>query len=86
MNPNRQGETAYGFMWKYDDGNHEDIDPVKYKNQKMIFKIDKKTGIIIREYKSMSEAAKDLNVSMNKIRIACGGRDSFDDFVLRYKI
>ena len=36
VNPNRQGETAYGFMWKYDDGNHEDVDPVKYKNQKII--------------------------------------------------
>lgn len=86
VNPNRQGETAYGFMWKYDDGNHENINPVKYKNRRMISKIDKKTGKVIREYKSMSEAAKDLNVSMNKIRIACGGRDSFGDFVLRYKM
>lgn len=86
VNPKRQGETAYGFMWKYDHGNHNDINPVKYKMQRAIVKIDKISGEIIEEYKSMAKTAKDLNISMNKVRSACNGKDDlFDDFYLRYK-
>ncbi len=84
VNPKRQGETAYGYMWKYDDGNHVDISQVPYKVQKGVLKIDKETGKVIIRYKSMAEASRELGVSMNKIRIACKGRDSFKDFVLKF--
>ncbi len=84
LNPNRQGETAYGYMWKYDEGNHADVEQVGYKNRKRIIAINKNTGKMIKEYPSMSKAAKELKVSMNKIRTACNGRDSFDDFILKY--
>jgi len=85
VNSKRQGETAYGFMWKYDEGNHSDIQPVKYKSQKAVEKINKESGAVIEEYKSISSAAKDLKVSMNKIKYACNGKDSFETFTLRYK-
>ncbi len=86
VNPNRQGDTAYGYMWKYDTGNHSDIAPVKYKLQKQVVKIDKKTGNKMCEYKSMTVAAKELGVHINHIRKACEGtEDISNDFYLRYK-
>lgn len=85
VNPNRAGETAYGYMWKYDTGIHNDIEPVKYKMQKAVLKIDKYSGKIIEEYASMSKAAKALNVSLGKVRRACGGTDTFASFILQIK-
>ena len=85
INPKRQGETAYGFMWRYDNGDYSDISAVVRKNWKKIVQIDKRTGKVIKVYQSMSGVAKDLKVSMYKIRVACNGKDSFDDFVLKYE-
>lgn len=86
VNPNRAGETAYGFMWKYDTGNYDDIEPVKYKMQKAVIKIDKITGEVIEEYASMSKASKALNVSMGKVQRACrGNTKAFSDFILQIK-
>lgn len=85
VNPKRQGEAAYGYMWKYDTGDHSDIDPIKYKSQKAVVKVEKTTGRVLETYKSMAEASRSLGVSMNKIRIACNGRDSFDSFILKFK-
>ncbi len=85
VNPKRQGEAAYGYMWKYDTGDHSDIEPIKYKHQRAVVKIEKGSGKVLEKYKSMAEASRSLKVSMNKIRYACEGRDSFDDFILRYK-
>lgn len=86
INPKRQGDSAYGFMWKYDDGNHDDISRIPYKSTKAVVKIDKKTGEILEEYKSMARAAESLGISMNKVRYACEGRtDKFNSFILKYK-
>ncbi len=71
VNPNREGETAYGFMWKYDTGDHGDIDPVKYKAQRSVLAIDPATGKVYAKYKSMSEASKALNISMRKTKKSC---------------
>lgn len=86
VNPNRAGETAYGFMWKYDNGYHGDIGHVQYKAQKAVVKIDDKTGEIIDEYQSMVKASKAIGVSLDKIRTECSGQQKqFDGFSLRYK-
>lgn len=85
VNPKRQGEAAYGYMWKYDTGDHSDIEPIKYKHQKAVLKIDKNSGKIIERYKSMAEASRSLKVSMHKIKYACDGKDSFDTFILKFE-
>lgn len=71
VNPKRQGETAYGYMWKYDTGDHSDIESVQYKVRKTVLKIENESGIIVAEYSSLSEAARENNVSNNTITRAC---------------
>lgn len=86
INPKRQGYTAYGYIWKYDEGDYSDIHPIVYKAQKAIVKIDKATGKIIDEFKSMAEAARQLGISMDEVRQKCAGMDSFvEDFYIRYR-
>lgn len=86
VNPKRLGDSAYGFMWKYDEGSHDDIPRIPYKSTRAVVKVDKITGNVLDEYKSMACASKDLGISMNKVRYACEGRtDKFDGFILKYK-
>lgn len=86
VNPNRQGDNAYGYMWKYDTGNHDNIAPIKYKAQRSVLKISKSDGTILDSFKSMSVASKELHVNMYHIKKACDGDDTiFDGFRLRYK-
>jgi len=86
VNPKRQGDTAYGFMWKYDTGNHSDIEPVKYKAQKYVMQMDSSDGTVIKEFKSISTAAKSLGVHRRKIKSACEGDDTiFQGFYLRFR-
>jgi hypothetical protein len=73
-------------MWKYDTGDHSDIEPVKYKHQKRVIQIDKKTDKIITEYKSMTVAAKELGIHISHIKKACESKEDIsNDFYLRYK-
>ncbi len=86
VNPNRQGDTAYGFMWKYDSGNHFDIEPIKYKMKKSVLQIDIGTGEIIREYPSISSAARALKTGNNQIAEACRGeREYWKGYKWRFK-
>jgi group I intron endonuclease len=86
VNPNRAGQTAYGFMWKYDDGYYGDISHVQYKAQKAVVKVDVMSGEVLDEYQSMAQAAKSLGVSLQKIRSECSGRRRhFTGFTLGYK-
>lgn len=74
VNPNRQGETAYGYMWKYDTGDHSNIKPIKYKHKRSVLKIDIKTGVILDEYPSMASAARANHCSLNYISDVCYGK------------
>jgi hypothetical protein len=86
VNPNRQGEVAYGYMWKYDTGNHSDIVPMRYKYKRAVVKIDKNSGRIIDEFESMTKAAKGLHIAQSKIKLICDTQqDSFEDFIIQYK-
>lgn len=86
VNPNRQGDSAYGFMWKYDDGNHEDIHPIKYKMKKSVLQINPDTGDVIQEYESISKAAKALHTGINQISEACKGvRKTWHGYIWKYK-
>ncbi len=86
VNPNRQGDTAYGFLWRYDSGNHSDIAPHRYKVQRAVQQIDIETGAIINEYKSMSEAARAFNSYPKYIAQVCRGeRASWQGYKWRIK-
>lgn len=86
VNPNRQGETAYGFMWRYDEGNHSNIDPVRYKAQKAVIMVDKSDERIISEYESITKASKALGVSIYKIKQECLGiKTLFEGYSLKYR-
>lgn len=86
VNPNRQGDAAYGYMWRYDTGDHSDIEPIKYKKKHAVLQIDAKTGQVIKEYPSMSSAARAIHSSTAQIGQACRGeRDTWHGFVWRIK-
>ena len=76
VNPKRQGDTAYGYLWKYDTGNHSDIKRHQYKAQKAVLQIDIKTNEIIKEYPSISKASKAVGTNNNQITDACKGKIS----------
>lgn len=85
-NPNRKGNVAYGYMWKFDTGNHHDIAPIEYKNHKSILQIDVKTNRIIEEFSSISEAERKTKYSKHYIRKVCSGElKDYKGFKWSYK-
>ena len=58
VNPNRQGDTAYGFLWRYDNGEHSDIEPFRYKVKRAVLQIDPVTGKVLNEYDSMVDGGR----------------------------
>ena len=65
VNPNRQGDIAYGYQWKYNTGDHSDIKPYKYKVKKTVLQIDISTNEIINEYPSISGQHNRVGISIN---------------------
>ena len=86
VNPNRQGDTAYGFMWKYNTGDYSDINPIKYKIQKAVLQIDIETGEVVKEYKSVSEAARTIHTHQDNIAQVCiGKKTNWKGYKWKYK-
>lgn len=65
VNPNRQGDIAYGYQWKYDTGDHSDIKPYKYKVKKTVLQIDISTNEIINEYPSIFGQHNRVGITIN---------------------
>lgn len=59
-----------GFMWRYFEGNTNNIKPYKYTGSKEVLLVDLENNTI-KEYSSMKEAAKDLELSITTIRTRC---------------
>lgn len=59
-----------GFMWRYFEGNTDNIKPYKYTGSKEVLLVDLENNIM-KEYSSMKEAAKDLKLSITTIRTRC---------------
>lgn len=77
--------SSGGFIWKYDDGNYDDI--AEYKNplhrEINCFSLD---GNYICSYKSISEAARDLGIAGNSISMCCRGKlKSTGKLIFKYK-
>lgn len=86
VNPNRQGDIAYGYLWRYDTGDHSDISPHRYKKKRSVLQIDAETGDIINEYPSISVAARSLKTGNNQIAEACRGeRETLKGCKWRFK-
>ena len=86
VNPNRQGDTAYGYMWKYDTGGHSNIPPFKHKKRYAVLQLDPDTEEIICEYPTMTAAARAFNTTATYIGEACRGkRDTWRGFMWRIK-
>lgn len=86
VNPKREGEKAYGYMWRYDDGSHSNIEPFKYKHKKIVLQIDPNTNEIVNEFNSISKAARTLHCSSNYISDVCNGiRDNCKGYKWRFK-
>jgi len=65
-------KTAGGFQWRYDDGNHSDIEPAKVTmGRKPVVQIDCKTGRIIHEYVSAIDAEHKTGIKHTQISKCC---------------
>ena len=65
-------KSAGGYMWKYDDGNHDDIEPY-HANGKRVQQIDCNTGEVIKVFSSVREAQSETTVQASNIKKVCSG-------------
>lgn len=55
-------------------------------SRKIVYQIDKKTGTLIKEWNSINEASKTLNISSSNISMCCKGkRKTAGGFIWSYK-
>ena len=66
-------KTAGGFIWKYPGDNDFSSNFKKHSNGKKVIQYDLK-GNFIKEWDSVSDAARTLNVSISNIRDVCTGK------------
>lgn len=84
-------KTAGGYVWTYNNGNIDIEDVIKRAtipnktNAVVIFQKDK-NGDIVKEWKSITEAAHSLGVSYQSIQACCSGKQkTCKGFVWSYK-
>ena len=65
-------KSAGGYMWKYDTGDHSDIEPY-FANGKKVAMVDLQTGKQLQSYSSMRDAERQTGVSHKGIYKACKG-------------
>jgi len=69
---NGKSKSAYGFMWRYDDGNHSNIAPIETnKKYRKVIQIEPKTSEIMFQYESLADAERATGVSKVQISKAC---------------
>ena len=77
-----KANTAYGFIWKYEDESR-----IEMINTKEVVKFDI-NGIFLCIYKSIADAEKDTGISNSQITSVCKGTDqcvSAGNFLWMYK-
>ena len=85
VNPNRQGDAAYGFMWRYDAGDHANIKPIQYKYKLSVQQIDINTNSIINEFPSIAAASRFMKCGINSISKACKCNTIFKGYKWKVK-
>lgn len=77
--------SSGGFVWKYDDGNYNDIEVYKNPLHKEVncFSLN---GNFIRSYKSIAEAAQNLGINGSSISMCCKGKlKTTGKLIFKYK-
>lgn len=81
---NGKGHTAGGFIWRYEDNPLESDECIKTK-KRAILQYDKH-GNFIKEYDSITEAAKQTNTNQGNIQSVCNHkRKSANNYIWKYK-
>ena len=62
---------AYGYQWRFYEGNTNDIDPYIPGKKKIIIKIDKDTNVVIAKYDSMTKACKNEKIHFSTLKGLC---------------
>lgn len=81
---NGKGLTAGGYIWRYKKNPLESNESIKTKN-KIILQYDKQ-GKFIKEYESITQAAKETNTNLGNIQQVCiGKRKTANNYIWKYK-
>lgn len=79
---NGRQKTAYGYQWSYSST----IEKIKYKPPYRAVQQFSKDGEFIKEFKSISEAARKLKTTPGNVCSVCQGRSkSCKGYIFRYK-
>ena len=88
---NNKQKTSGGYIWinKFDENGNEnyltDIKKSRCRKRKVLM-ADKKSGEILQEYNSITEAAKDQNVHIASISLCCNNkRKSCNGYIWTFK-
>ena len=69
-----RSKSAYGYMWKYDNGDHSDVVPIETnKKFRKVIQIDSETNEVLSQYESLAEAERQTGISIKQICKACRG-------------
>ena len=82
LNPKSVNKSAGGYMWRIDQGNHEDIAPY-HANGVFVEQIDLTDGHVIKIYPSMAEAKRETGIQ-NIVAVCQGKRPRAGGFGWRY--
>lgn len=72
-NPTSICKSRGGFMWKYDNGDHSDIDAY-HANGRIVEQVNPKTQTIISRFESLAEASRITGINSQNICAVCAGR------------
>lgn len=82
---NEKFAQAGGFLWKYKNSSKQ-ITPLNKRTRYNVLQIDKKNGLIIKEYKSIAEASNETKIAKATICNVCNGKGkTAGGFIWRYK-
>ena len=84
LNNNHISKSSNGFMWKYYDGNINDIEPY-HANKRGIVQIDIHTKKIISKFDSMQDVKRILGINISHISDVCKGkRKQSNGYIWKY--
>ena len=80
-------KSAYGFMWRYDKGDHSDIEPLQNKGtRRCVLQINSTSFEVIGEYESLRDAERKTGISSKQIHKVCNGlRKTSGGYIWKYK-
>lgn len=68
----KKGNTASGYQWRYDDGNHNNIESTTIRRERKVLQMDL-DGKTINMYNSLKEAQNTTGINFKMIWKVCNG-------------